>query len=109
FFFQAEDGIRYFHVTGVQTCALPISPLPVHGFDVADLPPNRLLCRNVRSSVNGEIKRLVGQAKFLKDLCCALLIGQRDDCLRTSLTDDGPSGSANDPATSVEFVIHTAA
>src|SRR5690606_39591290 len=24
-FLQAEDGIRYFHVTGVQTCALPIS------------------------------------------------------------------------------------
>src|SRR5690606_41165949 len=23
-FFQAEDGIRVFHVTGVQTCALPI-------------------------------------------------------------------------------------
>src|SRR5690606_12024843 len=26
FFFQAEDGIRDFHVTGVQTCALPIMP-----------------------------------------------------------------------------------
>src|SRR5690606_40551960 len=26
FFFQAEDGIRDFHVTGVQTCALPIFP-----------------------------------------------------------------------------------
>src|SRR5690606_40472230 len=26
FFFQAEDGIRDFHVTGVQTCALPILP-----------------------------------------------------------------------------------
>src|SRR5690606_6482483 len=26
-FFQAEDGIRDFHVTGVQTCALPISTL----------------------------------------------------------------------------------
>src|SRR5690606_39761894 len=26
FFFQAEDGIRAFHVTGVQTCALPIWP-----------------------------------------------------------------------------------
>src|SRR5436309_11051192 len=26
FFFQAEDDIRDFHVTGVQTCALPISP-----------------------------------------------------------------------------------
>src|SRR5258706_4732977 len=24
FFFQAEDGIRYWSVTGVQTCALPI-------------------------------------------------------------------------------------
>src|SRR5690606_40355340 len=24
FFFLAEDGIRAFHVTGVQTCALPI-------------------------------------------------------------------------------------
>src|SRR5262249_57769369 len=27
FFFQAEDGIRYWSVTGVQTCALPISRL----------------------------------------------------------------------------------
>src|SRR5207245_3289264 len=26
FFFQAEDGIRDATVTGVQTCALPISP-----------------------------------------------------------------------------------
>src|SRR5690606_40375545 len=31
FFFQAEDGIRDFHVTGVQTCALPI------------LKPNRIV------------------------------------------------------------------
>src|SRR5690606_40905550 len=28
FFFQAEAGIRAFHVTGVQTCALPISGVP---------------------------------------------------------------------------------
>src|SRR5207253_4335524 len=27
-FFQAEDGIRDGHVTGVQTCALPISRSP---------------------------------------------------------------------------------
>src|SRR5438876_2024402 len=26
FFFQAEDGIRDGRVTGIQTCALPISP-----------------------------------------------------------------------------------
>src|SRR5438093_3645235 len=29
FFFQAEDGIRDWSVTGVQTCALPICMLPV--------------------------------------------------------------------------------
>src|SRR5437762_6544186 len=32
FFFQAEDGIRYTSVTGVQTCALPIyllGPMPI--------------------------------------------------------------------------------
>src|SRR5256885_9049478 len=28
FFFQAEDGIRDYKVTGVQTCALPISAGP---------------------------------------------------------------------------------
>src|SRR5436309_12059102 len=31
FFFQAEDGIRAFHVTGVQTCALPICSDPPLG------------------------------------------------------------------------------
>src|SRR2546427_4404808 len=38
FFFQAEDGIRDLTVTGVQTCALPISPrstLLLHARDVA--------------------------------------------------------------------------
>src|SRR2546426_7877443 len=29
FFFQAEDGIRDYKVTGVQTCALPISPITI--------------------------------------------------------------------------------
>src|SRR5690606_40023957 len=32
--FQAEDGIRDFHVTGVQTCALPISCAPFAVDDV---------------------------------------------------------------------------
>src|SRR5690606_40315480 len=31
-FFQAEDGIRDFHVTGVQTCALPILLLKYNKF-----------------------------------------------------------------------------
>ena len=29
FFFQAEDGIRDYKVTGVQTCALPILCSPI--------------------------------------------------------------------------------
>src|SRR5688500_19525085 len=31
FFFQAEDGIRDYKVTGVQTCALPIYDRPLAG------------------------------------------------------------------------------
>src|SRR5699024_12134751 len=39
FFFQAEDGIRDRNVTGVQTCALPISRFGAAGMNV-----NRLAC-----------------------------------------------------------------
>src|SRR5256885_887812 len=41
FFFQAEDGIRDYKVTGVQTCALPIYPYKnfVGNIDGADLIP----------------------------------------------------------------------
>src|SRR3989449_3217085 len=37
FFFQAEDGIRDVAVTGVQTCALPISPLRERREDIPPL------------------------------------------------------------------------
>src|SRR5256885_5085329 len=37
FFFQAEDGIRDYKVTGVQTCALPIYPAPPKRRDPADI------------------------------------------------------------------------
>src|SRR5205823_6936720 len=40
FFFQAEDGIRDKLVTGVQTCALPISAAVTSG-RVAPLRPSR--------------------------------------------------------------------
>src|SRR5215216_3055668 len=48
FFFQAEDGIRDDLVTGVQTCALPIShgiqgEVPDHGMDQGRVrPPGQL-------------------------------------------------------------------
>src|SRR5699024_1170374 len=34
-FFEAEDGIRYRNVTGVQTCALPICNLPIKFYHIA--------------------------------------------------------------------------
>src|SRR5690606_4723639 len=37
FFFQAEDGIRDFHVTGVQTCALPIYYLFILKYKIVKL------------------------------------------------------------------------
>src|SRR5690606_20157290 len=48
FFFQAEDGIRDFHVTGVQTCALPISMRKRH--------------KDVQSPRGGMILALMGLA-----------------------------------------------
>src|SRR5690554_7122344 len=61
FFFQAEDGIRDADVTGVQTCALPISGCPVHGstksvpvvqfmFDTSVHPPTSPINTSVTSS-----------------------------------------------------------
>src|SRR5690606_40019198 len=42
FYFQAEDGIRDFHVTGVQTCALPICKTGALGqiFSLAEFERN---------------------------------------------------------------------
>src|SRR5207302_6568915 len=47
FFFQAEDGIRDFHVTGVQTCALPI-------LQVAPSDPN-IVYAGTGDSVGGSL------------------------------------------------------
>src|SRR6266511_5800613 len=43
FFFQAEDGIRDFHVTGVQTCALPICLSRGRPCNSREAPPCRRL------------------------------------------------------------------
>src|SRR5688500_19683655 len=45
FFFQAEDGIRDYKVTGVQTCALPIyaglgDRVALRRADITELPPD---------------------------------------------------------------------
>src|SRR5436309_11511249 len=47
FFFQAEDGIRDFHVTGVQTCALPISSAGARYLLERGAEPGRILMEAV--------------------------------------------------------------
>src|SRR5256886_12959552 len=44
FFFQAEDGIRYLTVTGVQTCALPIYNSSLPSFSSCPSPQITLFC-----------------------------------------------------------------
>src|SRR5256885_9017642 len=76
FFFQAEDGIRDYKVTGVQTCALPISSnrrrsarctdpasLP-HRSDLREplLSPKRRSARRPDARPNGEGLGEIGRA-----------------------------------------------
>src|SRR5260221_14699132 len=56
FFFQAEDGIRDHCVTGVQTCALPISPRQ-HGTTVVRARFHVQATRLLRSSAPALRKR----------------------------------------------------
>src|SRR5712664_3891698 len=63
FFFQAEDGIRDLIVTGVQTCALPISPdemsatAPQLG-DRGETPLQELEARELGGAIEHAIARL---------------------------------------------------
>src|SRR5690606_40361501 len=55
-FFQAEDGIRDFHVTGVQTCALPIlvvKIVPPEELPYSDenAPPKTSICSRLFKSI----------------------------------------------------------
>src|SRR5258706_9395880 len=54
FFFQAEDGIRDWSVTGVQTCALPI--LATQGFAPSNANP--WVARGVAPKINARMIRL---------------------------------------------------
>src|SRR5437764_332473 len=51
FFFQAEDGIRDTSVTGVQTCALPISPVDACRTLFGRSKRSRLYCRILRTII----------------------------------------------------------
>src|SRR6266849_10091544 len=57
FFFQAEDGIREPRVTGVQTCALPIST-PNGSRSPATRWPTRRICEKSHSPARSEERRV---------------------------------------------------
>src|SRR5258708_10049192 len=65
FFFQAEDGIRYDLVTGVQTCALPISNGPKLT-RIRDRSSGRVFKINV-----GTAKRRGASCSLLNQFICA--------------------------------------
>src|SRR2546430_10555248 len=70
FFFQAEDGIRDLTVTGVQTCALPISagppervPRSVHQRAVSGVRVPRDAARGGRPLRRARLHRLAAHAR----------------------------------------------
>src|SRR5690606_40974221 len=76
FFFQAEDGIRDFHVTGVQTCALPIF------LWVNRIMPKKSEVSNFSLSITGLSKMLISTMLFhqlLKSYCLRELILPRSE------------------------------
>src|SRR5256885_11663543 len=68
FFFQAEDGIRDYKVTGVQTCALPISFVKTGRLRHSSLgyprhcaitaAPSRCLLREQRTEVSVPVRQV---------------------------------------------------
>src|SRR5256885_8235674 len=66
FFFQAEDGIRDYKVTGVQTCALPISLQGLEGFSAQARNMHRQLVGSLAIGLIGnapmEYNALMGRA-----------------------------------------------
>src|SRR5258708_29145794 len=62
FFFQAEDGIRDDLVTGVQTCALPISYYePVHDMFDPHLASERNIASHIRELAHNKTCRAASE------------------------------------------------
>src|SRR5205807_4080396 len=72
FFFQAEDCIRYYKVTGVQTCALPIYPFLRPGYNRTMATP--VICRTISECIAlfPEDSTAVMDADFATDVEAAI-------------------------------------
>src|SRR2546425_2789617 len=79
FFFQAEDGIRDKLVTGVQTCALPISEreqpaVPVARRGDAREPVSRVVAVTARRRSDAGRERVVLNSAYVRALAAAGLV-----------------------------------
>src|SRR6266850_7489540 len=74
FFFQAEDGIRDYKVTGVQTCALPISRhRPLAARFVLPVTADAAVCALCEAAILRNPSNIPGGARFP----CARIRGRR--------------------------------
>src|SRR3989454_12730897 len=100
FFFQAEDGIRDYKVTGVQTCALPIwwrrESQGLEPRDVAEQAGQRLVaCEAAAVEYQPALERLGGKRQVVRDHeqrhapGRAVEQGARDACPQRPIEPDG--------------------
>src|SRR5690606_40545498 len=73
FFFQAVDGIRAFHVTGVQTCALPI-----YGERTSAGGDEQVRALGRHPSVRGEVEAALAVAHATREERGDTRIGRHD-------------------------------
>src|SRR3989454_10332867 len=84
FFFQAEDGIRDYKVTGVQTCALPISTILLTSHymqDVTALASRVLIINRGQLLYDGALAALVARIARTKRIELVLADGVTADAL----------------------------
>src|SRR5260370_28250753 len=85
FFFQAEDGIRDSSVTGVQTCALPISVDVVNGWSDWDQDVQFIVDDLNAAGIKATINTETGFTPYYT----AITTGSYDAAI--SLTNSGPT------------------
>src|SRR5260221_4063133 len=83
FFFQAEDGIRDHCVTGVQTCALPISSRRRHTRSLCDWSSD--VCSSDRSEEH------TSELQSHSDLVCRLLLDWSSDMCSSDRSEEHTS------------------
>src|SRR2546425_10920290 len=99
FFFQAEDGIRDKLVTGVQTCALPISVFGTDGGSVLNTAIKYDISTATPTTANVSNTMVQPRASFTGTLVSGkvLIVGGEAGGLPAELFDSGRGGGVRAP------------